>query len=127
MNAHHEVWLKEHPERTVEWFEAIIKSGFDVHHLDGDHENNDPLNLVLIENRDHLMVHSGGRPRLGRLHAKSRKGRCVQCYDPSKATWIRIDRRTGEEKVKRGGGPWKGVKAVGLYSDYGVVNAGKNR
>lgn len=34
-----------------------IKDGFHVHHLDGDHGNNDPKNLVLIEGTDHLLMH----------------------------------------------------------------------
>ncbi len=40
----------------------MAREGFDVHHVDGDHENNLPDNLVLIEHRDHFMLHSGKRP-----------------------------------------------------------------
>lgn len=46
-------------------------NGFDVHHLDGDHGNNDPANLVLIEHSDHMMLH-GGRT-LGRMKPKGQK------------------------------------------------------
>ncbi|MEN3238678.1 HNH endonuclease [Methylobacterium ajmalii] len=53
----------------------MLLDGFDVHHLDHDHANNDPANLVLIEAQDHMRVHEmrvtvkprtikrGGRPR----------------------------------------------------------------
>ena len=33
--------------------------GFEVHHIDGDHANNVPGNLVLIEETDHQRLHSG--------------------------------------------------------------------
>jgi hypothetical protein len=42
-----------------------MRDGFDVHHLDGDHANNEPANLVLIEHTDHMAIH-GGRT-MGRL------------------------------------------------------------
>lgn len=35
----------------------MLKEGFDVHHVDGDHGNNTPLNLVLIEAVDHMRLH----------------------------------------------------------------------
>lgn len=46
----------------------MAHEGFDVHHLDGDHENNDPANLVLIEHTDHMMMHDGRT--MGRLKAR---------------------------------------------------------
>lgn len=51
----------------------MIVEGFDVHHIDGNHENNDPQNLVLIEHTDHMMLH-GGR-HLGRLKPYTSAGR----------------------------------------------------
>jgi hypothetical protein len=65
-------WLGAHPNRTDDWLKARIKDGFDVHHLDGDHDNNDPANLVLIEHSDHMMLH-GGRT-LGRLRRTGKRG-----------------------------------------------------
>lgn len=50
-----------------------MRDGFDVHHLDGDHENNDPRNLVLIEHTDHMALHNGGTHMLGRLRPGGRK------------------------------------------------------
>ncbi len=57
MRPHHAAWLLNHPHRTAEWLEAMTREGFDIHHLDGDHENNDPDNLVLIEIGDHMRLH----------------------------------------------------------------------
>lgn len=62
---YHYAWLGAHPHRTEEWLRAALRDGFDIHHIDGNHENNDPANLVLIEHTDHMMLH-GGR-FLGRL------------------------------------------------------------
>lgn len=53
-------WLSRHPNRTLEWLEGMISQGFDLHHVDGDRDNNDPENLVLIETNDHMMVHGLG-------------------------------------------------------------------
>ena len=63
---YHHAWLGAHPERDEAWLRERLKDGFDVHHLDGDHENNDPLNLVLIDGADHLMLHNGSK-RLSRV------------------------------------------------------------
>lgn len=65
MKKAHEVWLEAHPERTAIWLQERLDDGFDVHHLDGDRENNDPGNLVLIECRDHQMLHHERRFMLG--------------------------------------------------------------
>jgi len=63
---YHHVWLANHPERSSEWLIARLADGFDLHHVDGDHSNNEPDNLVLIEHFDHMRLHN--RPgQLGRL------------------------------------------------------------
>jgi hypothetical protein len=49
----HKVWLASHPDRNEGWLRDRIAEGFDVHHLDGDHSNDDPSNLALIEATDH--------------------------------------------------------------------------
>lgn len=36
-----------------------MKDGFHIHHLDGNHGNNDPLNLVMVDGADHARLHSG--------------------------------------------------------------------
>lgn len=59
MKPHHAAWLSNHPTRSAEWLSARLADGFDVHHLDGDHTNNSPENLILVECQDHsLTLHS---------------------------------------------------------------------
>lgn len=71
---HHKAWLKAHPHRSRTWLKERTADGFDIHHIDGDHDNNDPKNLILIEHLDHFMLHSGGRPRyVGRRYVGRRK------------------------------------------------------
>ena len=59
MEIYHKVWLEAHPHRTEEWLADKLKDGFDIHHTDGDHDNNDPKNLMLVEAQDHMLVHTG--------------------------------------------------------------------
>jgi len=54
---HHQKWLERHPERSETWLRERIRDGFDVHHIDGDHANNAPENLVLIDHGDHMRLH----------------------------------------------------------------------
>jgi hypothetical protein len=57
LQPYHLAWLTAHPDRTVDWLRFVMKAGFDIHHLDGDHDNNSPDNLVLIEHQDHMRLH----------------------------------------------------------------------
>ena len=75
---HYEAWLGAHPHRSRRWLRAKAKEGFDIHHLDGDHENNDPKNLVLIEHTDHMSLHNGGTHFLGRLTTQGKLYRRAQ-------------------------------------------------
>lgn len=59
MESYHYAWLSAHPERTKEWLAGILAQGFHIHHMDGNHDNNDSKNLVLIESGDHMMIHNG--------------------------------------------------------------------
>lgn len=54
---HQTVWLHSHPHRTEEWLQRISAEGFEIHHIDGDHDNNQPDNLVLVEWVDHDRLH----------------------------------------------------------------------
>lgn len=72
LKPYHLIWLAVHPTRTEAWLRAMLADGFHIHHLDGDHGNNAPGNLVLIEGMDHMMIHSGGRP-MSRGFARKRK------------------------------------------------------
>lgn len=76
--AHHIAWLSAHPERSAEWLRDRLADGFHVHHIDGNHENNAPRNLVLIESGDHMMLHNGSsrllwRPGINKGGGRKRK------------------------------------------------------
>lgn len=48
-------------EHHVNWWEkngSVPKNGFEIHHLDGDHRNNDPSNLRLLKSEDHKKIHA---------------------------------------------------------------------
>ncbi len=62
MEVYHYKWLEYHPNRTREWLSDRLKEGFDIHHIDGDKNNNEPDNIVLIDHADHIMLHTGVRP-----------------------------------------------------------------
>jgi len=36
-----------------------IPEGYEIHHLDGNHYNNDPSNLICVSIEDHLEIHRG--------------------------------------------------------------------
>lgn len=57
LQSYHLAWLSSHPERDILWLRAKLQEGFHVHHLDGDHYNDDPPNLLLIDGVDHLRLH----------------------------------------------------------------------
>jgi uncharacterized protein (DUF433 family) len=70
MKTHHAAWLSHHTDRTADWLMDRIADGFDIHHLDGDHANNDPLNLVLMESGDHMRMHGMTGKRVTRVVGK---------------------------------------------------------
>ena len=57
LEPHHAAWLNAHPERDEAWLAEKIRDGFCVHHCDGNSENDDPSNMVLIEGKDHHLLH----------------------------------------------------------------------
>lgn len=59
LETYHYAWLAAHPERTEEWLVGIIGQGFHIHHMDGNHDNDEPRNLILIESGDHMLIHNG--------------------------------------------------------------------
>lgn len=58
--SYHLAWLKAHPYRSAEWLADRLADGFHVHHMDGDHANDAPSNLILLEGGDHMRLHGGG-------------------------------------------------------------------
>lgn len=57
MQSYHWAWLANHPDRSERWLRNMLADGFQVHHIDGDHSNDEPSNLALIEGQDHLRLH----------------------------------------------------------------------
>ncbi len=74
MQTYHYAWLSAHPNRDEDWLKLKLKEGFDIHHLDGDHSNHDPTNLVLIDAADHMMLHNG-KKRMSRVMPGLKVGR----------------------------------------------------
>lgn len=67
MQTHHLAWLSAHPDRTEQWLRERIADGFDVHHLDGNRDNNSKDNLILLEHVDHMRVHQAEHLAIPRL------------------------------------------------------------
>lgn len=59
LQSYHRVWLSCHPGRTEQWLRERLADGFHVHHADGDHANDAPSNLILIEGLDHMLIVHG--------------------------------------------------------------------
>jgi hypothetical protein len=57
LESYHLAWLSVHPERSAGWLKDKLRDGFHVHHIDGDHSNDAPINLVLIDGTDHMRLH----------------------------------------------------------------------
>jgi hypothetical protein len=81
MQSYHLAWLSAHPDRTPEWLRDRFRDGFDIHHIDGNHANDDPTNLVLIEHGDHMRLHGINQPGIRLISIRPRK--------PSKRTLLK--------------------------------------
>lgn len=76
MRDYHYIWLDHHQNRTEDWLRERLEDGFDIHHADGDHSNNEPSNLVLIEATDHMRLHGSSLFRLlGNAKAEKKRQR----------------------------------------------------
>lgn len=94
----HTAWLLAHPDRTEEWLARQIREGFDVHHIDRDPENNDPVNLVLIETLDHMRLHGlWSLKRYARREPIDTTADDRQCYEERLLgkLWSEIGNSTG--------------------------------
>ena len=102
MDPHHEVWLSNHPGRDKAWLKRMTAEGLSIHHIDGNHENNDPNNLVLIELDDHLRLHCIGGKRI-RTHpvAHFMKDRQKEGIAKAKAEGKYIGRRRAATKREK--------------------------
>lgn len=98
LQPYHLAWLAAHPHRSASWLRERLGDGFDVHHLDGDHANNEPKNLVLMEQSDHLALH--GVPIGKMLRQRSAPDlvegkRLYEEYLASDKSWAELARECG--------------------------------
>ncbi|TQE92931.1 MAG: hypothetical protein FKY71_18690 [Spiribacter salinus] len=106
---YHHAWLSAHPNRTEEWLKERLEDGFHVHHADGDPNNNDSSNLILIEGADHMRLHGREGLLLGLLSdARQRKKRqraiinrkCYEMRRDQDVTWADIASAMGVKCAK---------------------------
>lgn len=73
LQPYHHAWLGNHSHRSEAWLRERLADGFDIHHIDANHFNNEPSNLVLIEHADHMRLHGmTGAGRLERVRPQRR-------------------------------------------------------
>lgn len=75
MKEYHYIWLNEHPNRTAEWLKDKLMDGFHIHHIDGNHENNNESNLVLIDGADHFLIHNGKKRAISKQLGSNKENR----------------------------------------------------
>lgn len=121
MKPYHYAWLMRHPERTSEWLKKKLKDGFDIHHLDGNHDNNTPYNLVLIECRDHMLVHGADMSRIANAK-KAKENKDGRLRFGAQLYQLRKTGRTWRQCYKKATGvddPHQGTaRAIKAAKDY---------
>jgi hypothetical protein len=100
LQSYHHAWLSDHPNRSEEWLKRMMAEGFHIHHIDGNHSNDDPMNLVLIEGADHFLLHNGKKRPVLMLKKPGGKRRYDSaCYVERKAKRS-LHVVEGQEKTK---------------------------
>lgn len=107
MDAHHEAWLKDHPEYDEFWLSQALSAGFDLHHIDGDHDNNEFNNLILLEKKDRQKLHGQptfvekGRNDWGKAKERLRLGEAAYKLRVEEGwPWAAICKELGYETAK---------------------------
>lgn len=49
--------MKDYRKIYERYYECSLLQGIDIHHIDGDHSNNDPLNLQAVSLEEHYNIH----------------------------------------------------------------------
>ena len=49
--------MKDYRKIYEQYYECSLLSGIDIHHIDGDHNNNDPSNLRPVTLEEHYFIH----------------------------------------------------------------------
>lgn len=106
METYHVAWLSAHPERTEDWLRRMLKDGFRIHHMDGNHFNDDPKNLVLIEAGDHMMIHNGSARLIWKPPCKRNKGGRPKKVIPTEdqlleSYWATVTKRVGARRAAK--------------------------
>jgi hypothetical protein len=104
LQSYHLVWLLLHPDRSEAWLRDKFSEGFDIHHLDGDHANDKPENLVLIEHADHMRLH--GMTGNGRLRRVAQIGPRLSTLNTGKIAY----------NSRLRGQSWRQIGRVGMAS-----------
>ena len=112
LEPHHAAWLSAHPERTEAWLAERIRDGFCIHHRDGNQENDDPLNVILIESKDHHLIHGhrlvgdmkGNASKFAKLNASARVKRWRAANRKRYNAQMRAYMRDWRKRAKDGSG-----------------------
>lgn len=78
---------------------------YDIHHTDGNHTNNNPVNLTAVTIQEHYNIH----------YARGEYGSCFKMAYRMNLTPTELSelgRKQALEKVKKGTHPWAGVDSV---------------
>lgn len=100
LKNYHLIWLESRPHRTRDWLQERLRDGFDMHHVDGDHSNDDPSNLVLIECSDHMRLHNR-QGALGRLAETVNARRAAESAALGAAAYEALAAGVGWREVSR--------------------------
>ena len=57
MWEHTRTMLKDYRKIYERYYQATLLDGIDIHHIDGNHFNNDPLNLQAVTLEEHYNIH----------------------------------------------------------------------
>ena len=118
MQTYHAAWLVSHPGRDGEWLSRMIDSGFTIHHIDGDHGNDTPENLVLIEHDDHMRLHGLGdlrkRPMIELQRDGIAKAKALGKYKGRKRATDATQDAQAVELVKSGMGATATAAQLGI-------------
>ena len=117
-------------EHQLVWMIAngkTIPPGYDIHHLDGNKENNDSDNLVCIPHDIHFLYHYSNRNKSGimRVHKHTSKS-CNQGYtwsykyieDGETKRINSISLKKLQKKVKDKGLPWLIINPLNALKSY---------
>ncbi len=123
LQKYHKVWLEGHPEYDEWWLSQALAAGFDIHHLDEDHDNDDFGNLILVEKRDHSKLH--GKMSASAIESRNRWENARERISiGEKAYTIRVEEGYTWTKIGEmlGYSAYSGTRATTLAAYYAKHN-----